>query len=414
MRFLTCALLVAALLSGGILPPPAHGFDQLGEPALNPGENVRLETGIVNNLVVDRYTWRDSTGHPRSASLVQFGQATGGYAVQFTYQIQKRKNGPFETFYLDPPPFRDDGGFGYFVSHELFRIFDADVCSDGSNNCTIASLHGEDDSPRGFELPGSGHTVSVSATEAIHEFTQHYPHWGTIDPIADPSSDPTPSALAAHAKYDLVVTMTWTFTSGQDYPLWSVTYDLSAAPVNRLSIDMRGPYGSLAFDDRDRPLKFLEWGDQYVFRTRGSGVSTKSKWTWDTLNTGARYNLLVAGQFEMGLVQTIPYSASRFGSQYSDDRGLTSTRRLGCPDTGWRMPCDFEWTYQSVQYEEFGGRASRVKKIAWGTAPFLGTSKTSDETGEPFVGYPVVSYSVWITFDKSGGVKTRGLAQSIQ
>jgi hypothetical protein len=32
--------------------------------------------------------------------------------------------------------------------------------------------------------------------------------------------------------------------------------------------------------------------------------------------------------------------------------------------------------------------------------------------GEPLAGYPVVSYSVWITFDKSGGTKTRHLATS--
>jgi hypothetical protein len=177
---------------------------------------------------------------------------------------------------------------------------------------------------------------------------------------------------------------------------------------------MRGPYGSIAFDDRNRPLKTLEWGDQYVFRTLGASVSTRSRWTWNTLNPGARYHLLVAGKFEMGLVQTVPYSASRIGSQYSDDRGEVSTRRMGCPDTGWRMPCDWEWTYQSVQYEESSGRATRVKKLAWGTAPFLGTSKTTDETGEPFDGYPTASYSVWITFDQSGGAKTRSLAGSIQ
>src|SRR5262249_29849081 len=163
------------------------------------------------------------------------------------------------------PPFREDGGFGYFVSHELFRYFDANVCADGSNNCTIASLHGDDDSPLGFTLPGSGHNVSINANEAVHEFTLNYPHWGTVAAVPNPNGSLTPSAFSAHAKYDLPVTIRWTFTKGTDYPLWSVTYDLSGVLVNRLSLDVRGPYGSLAFDDHNRQLKFLEWGDQYIF-----------------------------------------------------------------------------------------------------------------------------------------------------
>jgi len=415
MRPLALALLTTALLSGAVLLQPAHAFDPLGEPTLNAGQDIRLDTGIVNGLIADRYTWRDSTGHPRSASLVRYGQPTGGYAIQFTYQILR--TGSWRTFYLNPPPFREDGGFGYFVSHELFRYFDADVCEDGTNNCTIASLHGDDVSPLGFTLPGNGQTFSINANEAVHEFTLNYPHWGTIAAMPNPNGDLTPSAFSAHAKYNLPVTIHWTFTKGKDYPLWSVTYDLSGVAVNRLSIDTRGPYGSLAFDDHNRSLKFLEWGDQYIFRTLGTSVSSRTKWTWNTPNTGARYNLLVAGPYEMGLVQSIPYSSSRLGSQYSDDRGNVSKLArdpLGCPDTGWRMPCDWEWAYQSVQYEEFGTRPSHVKKIAWGTAPFLGTNMATDEVGEPFHGYPTVSYSVWITFDNSGGVKTRALAASIQ
>src|SRR5262249_35906437 len=160
MRLSALSLLLTALLCCQVLPPPAHGFDELGEPTLSAGQDILLETGIVNGLIVDRYTWRDSTGHPRSASLVQYGQPTGGYAIQFTYQILRGRL--WKTFYLNPPPFREDGGFGYFVSHELFRYFDANVCADGSNNCTIASLHGDDDSPLGFTLPGSGHNVSIN------------------------------------------------------------------------------------------------------------------------------------------------------------------------------------------------------------------------------------------------------------
>ena len=65
-------------------------------------------------------------------------------------------------------------------------------------------------------------------------------------------------------------------------------------------------------------------------------------------------------------------------------------------------------------YEEFDTRPTRAKKLAWGTAPYMGTDRTSDDMGEPMAGYPVVSYSVWITFNKSAGTKTRNLATSIR
>lgn len=166
-------LLFCALLLGGAVLQSAHGLADLGEPALNPNENVRLETGVVNGLMVDRYTWRDSAGRPRSASLVRYGQATGGYAIQLTYQVQE--NNRWRTVYLNPPQFRGDAGFGYFVSHELYRTFDANVCPDGSNFCTIAAVHGEDDSPLSLYLPGSGRTVSTSNDEASHEIYESVP-----------------------------------------------------------------------------------------------------------------------------------------------------------------------------------------------------------------------------------------------
>ena len=57
--------------------------------------------------------------------------------------------------------------------------------------------------------------------------------------------------------------------------------------------------------------------------------------------------------------------------------------------------------------------AKRAKKLAWGSAPYVGTSLATDDGGAPFVGYPIVSYRVWLTFDASAGAKTRALAASI-
>src|SRR5215211_966003 len=69
---------------GGLLGSAPAAAAVLGVPALRAGGHVRRETGTVNGLVVDRYTWRDAKGRPRSASLVRYGQGRGGYAVQFT------------------------------------------------------------------------------------------------------------------------------------------------------------------------------------------------------------------------------------------------------------------------------------------------------------------------------------------
>jgi hypothetical protein len=391
---------------------------QLGTPALKPGENMRRESGIVNGLLVDRYTWRDKRGRPRSASLVRYGQtaggkARGGYAVQLTYQVFDAQAGAWQTVRIDPPRGDPAAGFGYFVSHERWRTFDADACPDGSNTCPIASLHGENDSPLGLRLSGSGRTVSLTNRVATHEFTLNYPHWGTTAPVANLTSGKTPSDPSKHKKYTLPVAIRWTFSSGQDYPLWSVTYDLSAAPVNTVSVDMRGPYGYMLFDASDAPLTKLEWADQFHFATKGKRVATTSEWTWNRRNDGARYNLLVAGAYEMGLVEAVPYGKSRTGNAWSDSRGTTSASGPGCPDAGWRMPCDWSWPYQSIQYEAFDADPTRSKKLAWGSADYIGTSKARDDTGELFDGYPKVSYRVWITFDKSGGDKTRRLASAI-
>ena len=208
----------------------------LGEPALNAAEDLRLDTGEVNDLTVDRYTWRDSQGRPRSVSLVQYGQTLnalprGGYANQLTFQELDAATSQWSTVYIDPPAGRGDAGFGYFVSHEVYRTFDANVCPGPSNYCTIARVHGEDDSPLALRLPGTGETVRLTNAEAEHQFELNYPHWGTTAPIANPESQQTPSDFAAHQKYNLPVTIQWQFAVGTDFPQWTVNYDF--APSGR-------------------------------------------------------------------------------------------------------------------------------------------------------------------------------------
>ncbi|WP_157844932.1 glycosyl hydrolase family 18 protein [Methylocucumis oryzae] len=259
---------------------------------------------------------------------------------------------------------------------------------------------------------GTGTAVSVDTVKAVHEFTLNYPHWGTANPMAyDATVSTNP---ATHVKYDLPVKITWEFINGVDYPLWSVEYDFSGIPVNVVYSDMRGPYGNMKFDNNGSGVVTgLEWGDKYLFTATpvGGGITTGSSWDWSEANLGARYNLLVAGDYEMGIVQNTAYPNSTLGSGWSDDRGKTSNQQAGCGAA--LMPCDWEWAYQSIQYG-LNANLSNNKKLAWGSAPFVGSDLTqvyinNTETAA-FSGYPKMAYSVWLTFDKSGGVKTRNLA----
>lgn len=376
-------------------------------PTLDPTGNIKAEVGALNGKNVLRYTWGDSTGKPRSASLIcqdSAGTNCGGYAWQFTYQAAD------STDIAVNAATEEDSGFGYFVSHEMYRQF-----SDGSNG-SIASRHGQDDSPLSKDFAGLGTVVSTDKLKSVHQYTLNYPHWGTIAPLANDgivSIDP-----AAHKKYNIPVTITWEFINGKDYPLWRVEYDFSAIPVNTVYADIRGPYGHMRFDNStDNPVTGVEWGDKYLFAAQpgpAGGLTTESPWQWDKLNTGARFNLLIAGQYEMGIVENKPYAQSTLGSGWSDDRGRNSTQGKGCAPNN--MPCDWEWSYQSIQYG-LTDNPTGYKKLAWGTAPFVGSDLTvawiNNTENEAFSGYPKVSFGVWITFDKSGGAKTRSLAAAI-
>lgn len=97
-----------------------------GGPSTNKAAGVRLDTATVNGLVVDRYTWQDSKGWPRTASLVRYGQTLngqprGGYAARFTYQVFEQATGRWRTVAINAPTDRGDAGFGYFVSQKTTR-----------------------------------------------------------------------------------------------------------------------------------------------------------------------------------------------------------------------------------------------------------------------------------------------------
>jgi hypothetical protein len=379
----------------------------LGAPSLGAGQDIRQETGEINvngSTTVVRYTWRDSAGLPRSVSLVPASGATSGFALQMTYLA----DGGATLVSVNADPL-SDGGFGYFVSHELFRSF-----SDNTYDTIASKFGGEDDSPLGRYLASTGTAQSVGTVQAVHEYRLSYPRWGTAAAVGDPDAQ-LPADPAAFQRYLLPVVIRWTFIANTDYPLWSVDYDLSAA-TDHIATDVRGPYGAMNFNNAAFPaVTALRWGDWYHFVADGAlndfaflaETPGGLAWNWSASNSGRRYNVLSAGGFEFGLVDT---KSARNGSLYAD--GYSPSRTLArpagaaasCTDDGTlkSMPCPYEWAYQSFQYD-FGPPTR--PKLAWGSAPYLGTSLTtvynSDTEFEPFSGVGHINYAVHIVMGRS-------------
>ncbi len=386
-------------------------------------------------FAVDQYTWMDSQGQPRSVALKQQGNGNpgnGGYAVQMTYRVQE--SGVWRTVTANMAS-GGDGGFGYFVAHELYRSFD-----DGSSG-TIAALHGEDDSPlgSGFAVTASTSIITTASTVASHTFKLAYPKWGTITPIADPTADrSTPKAPTQHVRYLLPVTIVWTFQKGTDFPRIDVSVDISAAAPGQLAFDMRGPYGVIEFADSDAnaTINNVQWGDSaYRFASKvtpSNYLTQGSAWTWSVPIGSVRpFQGMLARHSTTGVL----YEIGLFEMKSSGDTGLVysgySSHR-GSDGSGFYPAANgieqWEWPFQSAQYS--GGAADGGwlaatpiygKKFAWGSAPFYGsglhTVYLNDATSVPIEPYPaggVITYRTCWVMGKSvyAGIGSAGLTQT--
>jgi len=398
----------------------------VASPALS--APVTHEVTTVNGLKVDKYTWRDSNNRFRSVSLKQEGNGNpghGGYAVQMTYRATV--SGKVRTITVNASQ-TSDGGFGYFVSHERYRTFVG-----GGEDDTIAhKVFKTDDSPLSLRFPVVGQTIPLSSPKALaHRFTLNYPRYGTIDPIPKDANgndvQPTPTDPTKLKLYTLPVTITWVFQNGTDYPRIETKVSLSGLPgPDRANFDLRGPYGVMVFDrGADRVLKRAMWGDRFHFTTTSGTLTRNSTWTWNQANAGARYSALVAGQFEMGLVEPKTYASSATVDGYSEARGKTSTSYNGghgCPYQDQMIPCDWEWPYQSAQYSlsyENPDETTNFKKMAWGTAAFWGTGPSltrvydTPNSYRNFNGFPasgVIAYNICVVLGKT---TAQGLTRSV-
>ncbi|MFC3693945.1 hypothetical protein [Chenggangzhangella methanolivorans] len=385
---------------------------------------VKRKNETVAGLKVVTFSWNDSAGRKRSVSLKREGEGNpghGGYAVRMTYRYDDA--GKLKTLKAIAPKTRD-GGFGYFVAHERYRTF-----ADGDQAPIAAKIFGADDSPLGLGFPVKQKTVLDEPGRKAVEFKLAYPKYGTRSPggIDQNTGEDKPrigTDAGLFKRYDLPVTIRWTFEDGKDHPRIAVKVDLGKVPgPDRLSFDVRGPYGKLDFDDGEAAIAKVMWADRFAFETTASPVTRNATWTWNAPNAGARFTALIAGSREMGIVEPRPFAQSLTNDGYSDGRGKTSATYFGgngCPFQDQIIPCDYEWPYQSAQYElPYDNRngATTSEKIAWGSTPYYGMSLSSTYDGTQsvaFDGFPAdrsIDYDVCVVLGPTtAGGLTRAVA----
>ena len=132
----------------------------------------------IRGETTDYYRWTDSHGLVRYVFLKREGRGNpghGGYAVRMTYQI--KVGNIVKTIVANEVLGENDGGFGYFVSHERYRDF-----TDGTNDTIGHKIFRRDNSPLGRAFPVSGGRVSTNTSDsAAHRFRLNYPRYGTVD-----------------------------------------------------------------------------------------------------------------------------------------------------------------------------------------------------------------------------------------
>jgi hypothetical protein len=376
----------------------ADGFDTPQAANLLVDEHDVTAGGMLS----DRFTWHDASGHPRVAVLAHNDTAAGpggthgGELREFRYDTGSGTR-------IVRASSSGASGFGYVVSHPNSE----DFCTPG---------HG-DTSMLGHLRSGTWTRLFEGRHHAIFRFQTTYPRYCTTS--------------APPAEYDVPVTIDWLFSTGRDHPLWALTWDLSAVPVDALEDDSRAPYGELLFDGSDSEaahsvIAGVGWGDRYRFSSTTNPVSYDSAWTWNVPNTIPYVKLWTSDvDATMGTVETQTIIQQDAGGYFGTDRWNTTSADGDACNAGidgpsaHAMPCSFNWPFQSINYsmgEVIGGSnadQTNNTRLAWGTEfGFLGQGAYhihgSEYWGGPLPdatapGWPKKSYSVHVVFGTQSG-----------
>jgi len=371
----------------------------------------------INGFLNDQYKWYDSACRLRSVALARNDTSKGGNAKQFTYVLADST-----TRTVDPGS-NGAAGFGYVVAH--------------LSNPSFASSYGADDSPLGSGNSATYNKLFVGDNHAIHEYTLNYVRYGltqyaltyhSIDPwtwINGPS-DPNRQYVTV---YNMPVRIQWMFATGRDYPIWSVTFDLSAAPDHAIDSDFRAPYGDMKIEGGSGTdlVGGVAWGDSYKFVTSGNPFTMNNDWDYSQLNTGAPYDSLWTSTIdaEMGLAGTRITAQQNAGGYNNYQapiwRGKTSAtmgqicvndQGVGSPGYDHKLPCTSDWAYQLIQYSVASAiDTTSDKRLAWGADwGSLGNSSFTSSNGYTVSGYPKVSYSVYVVLDPHSKNPTQNIA----
>ena len=413
-------IVVAALLGLALGAPSAGAAAQA--PAAAACRPIAIDSGAggtgksINGFLNDQYKWFDSACLLRSVALARNDASKGGNAKQFTYLL------PGGATRAVNPGANGAGGFGYIVAH--------------LSNPSFANSYGADDSPLGSGRSATHQEIFTGANHAIYQYTLNYVRYGltqaaitnhSIDPwtwINGPS-DPNRKYVTV---YNMPVHIQWMFATGRDYPVWAVTFDLSAAPNHAVDSDFRAPYGDMKVDGGagNDLVGGVAWGDKYQFVTAGSPFTMDNDWDYSQLNPGAPYDSLWTASVdaEMGLAGTQitarqnaggynNYLAPIWRGQTSATMGQICVNDQGAgPGYDHKLPCDSDWAYQLIQYSvSSAAETTSNKRLAWGADwGSLGNSSFVSSNGYAVSGYPKVSYSVYIVLDPHSKNPTQNMA----
>jgi hypothetical protein len=372
-------------------------------PGSTPASTMQIDHDVtVSNMVSDRFTWQDSSGQPRVASLAHndtapFMGSQGGALREFRYQLS---SGQTRIATVTTYGNAGYGGFGYVTDHSSRHP--GGCAGDG------------DDSPLGFAFAGHWSRVFEGRHHAIFRFTQLYPR-------------NCPTSGSVITRY-LPITIDWMFTTGHDNPVWSITYDVDQIsdgmnpPVgaNMYYDDSRAPYGELNIDGEGfYDINGTSWGDRYKFiptNAPGTSMTLNSTWTWNTTNTvpfvkewidaalgaGFPYN----GDATMGIVQTQTMTQQDAGGARDPGVGSdirpywTKTDANGIHSAGAnKVPDGDNWSYQANGDNLTAGAGNNNARLTWKTQyGFIGqtTYTLNDNVGTTAPGYPKKSYSTYI------------------
>lgn len=344
------ARILRTTVCAALLGAAGHTFAQTTVPALT----VASET--PNSYNCDVYRWVDSAGKQRTAALSRNNTADPGDSRGgVLYQYRFTPTGTTTERVITGTGAHSYNGFGYVVNHYSDTAF----VSTGTT--------------------GTYAKVFTGRHHAIHQFKLTYPLNGVA----------------------IVATIHWYFATGQDNPIYAITFDTSAAGPGGLSFeaDSRAPYGDMQFggDGSNPNVSGVAWGDKYKFTTTSATLTPQSTWDYTQPNTVPYTQMWITSpDAEMGAVQTQTWlQHNTGGSWFHTNWGHTSANRVGTDFGAWMMPVNWQWPYQLNQYEMMDNTSpTGSKRCAWGL-PYGAVGRTSYSGygyENTYSGHPYQSY----------------------